>query len=62
MKKLRNFKKIPGSLGIDGKSQSTTQNQNFDNILKNCEKLAVRHSKETPILLDYLNLSTIFCP
>ena len=30
-------------------------------VLENCEKSAAKHSKETPILLNLMDLSTIFC-
>ena len=31
-------------------------------VLQNCKKSAVTHPIEKPILLNLLNLSTIFCP
>ena len=31
-------------------------------MLENWEKLASKHSIERPILLTFVNLSTIFCP
>ena len=31
-------------------------------VQKNCKKSAVKHFKEAPILHNFVNLSTIFCP
>ena len=39
-----------------------TQEANFDIYVKNRQKSTMKHSIEKPILLNFVNLSTIFCP
>ena len=61
LRKLGNVKKIPEMLAIDGKvlSQPPT---NFDSCATNCQKSAVKHAIAKPILLNFVDLSTIFFP
>ena len=50
-------------LGIDSEYLAGYQRDKFwQPLLENCEKLPVIHSIEKPILLNLINLSTIFCP
>ena len=55
---LRNFKKIPELPGIYGKYAAGHQNGK----LNNCGKSEVKDSIEKPILFNFDNFSTIFCP
>ena len=43
-------------------TQKASQKENFDSCAKNCKNSAKRHSIEKPILLNFANLSSIFCP
>ena len=50
-------------LWIDEKSPaSPPEGQILTIVLENCENSAVKHFKETPILLNFVDLSTKFCP
>ena len=61
--KLENFQKIPEIPRIDSKYQAWSPNQKILKVvLENSEKSAVKHSIQKPILLNFLNLSTIFSP
>ena len=61
--KLRNFEEIPEKLGIDGKSPAGHfKSKILAVVLKNCQKPAVKHFKEKPILLNVVKLSLMFCP
>ena len=58
LRKLGSFKKIPKTLGFDGKYPAK-----FSRFpVKNRKKLAVKHSIEKPFLLNFVNLSPTFCP
>ena len=46
-------------LGIDGKS--TQESTNFDSCATKLEKISFKHSIEKPMLLNFVDLSTIFC-
>ena len=48
------------NLELIASSESATQKPYVDSCTKNCKNPAVKHSKETPTLLDFVNLS-IFC-
>ena len=53
---LGNFKKIPEILGFDGKYPANHLKVKFWRVLvKNRKKLAVKHSIEKPILLNFVN-------
>ena len=43
-------------------TQSSTQKPDFDVFGKNRKKSALKHSIEKPVLLSFVNLSSIFCP
>ena len=43
-------------------TQPATQEANFGICAKNHKKSAIKHSIEKPILLNFVNLFTIFCP
>ena len=50
-----------------GSTQPASQKTNFDicqlpNELQNRQKSAVTHPIEKPILINFMNLSTILCP
>ena len=50
-------------LGFDGEYPAGHPKAKFWHFLVNsCKKSAVKHTIEKPILLNYVNLSTIFCP
>ena len=50
-------------LGFDVEYTSVHPKARFWHFLaKNCEKSAVKHSIEKPILLNFVNLSPTFCP
>ena len=54
---------MPSMLGIDEKVLSPPgKSQILTIMLQKCQKLALKHSIEEPVLLNYMNLSTIFCP
>ena len=57
-----NLKKISDKLGIDGKSPAGYQKKKKFRHLDNCKMSAVNHSKETPVLLNFVNLLTMFSP
>ena len=48
------------TLVFDGEYPDKRQISIF--VQENCEKSALRHSIEKPILLNFVNLSTIPCP
>ena len=61
--KLKNFKKIPEMLGFDGEYPAGGPKAKFwGSSVKKCKELAVKHSIEKPDLLNFVNLSTTFCP
>ena len=60
MRVASQVEKISETLGFDGEYPDKRQISIF--IQENCEKSAVRHSIEKPILLNFVNLSTIPCP
>ena len=48
-------------LGIDGKVlKRPSKKQLLTVVPQNCKNLAAKHSIEEPMLLNFLNLSTIF--
>ena len=62
-RKLINFKEIPEMLAIDGKVLSPPHiKQPLTVVTQNCKKSAQEHSIEKSMLLNLLDLSTIFCP
>ena len=63
LRKLGNFKKITEMLGFDGKYPAVHPKAKIWRILvKNCTKSAATHSIEKPVLVNFVNLSPIFCP
>ena len=49
-------------LGIDGEYQPATQKPKFHSSSKKLQKKAIKHCIEKSILLNFVNLSTKFCP
>ena len=63
LSKLANFNKIPEKFKTDGKSSVGHSKAKFRQLCWKIVKISViKHSKETPILPNFVNLSTIFCP
>ena len=61
--KLGNFVEIPEMLVFDGKYLAGYPNSKFWRFSgKNRKISAVKHSIEKPVLLNFVNLSTTFCP
>ena len=61
--KLGNFKKIPEMFEFDGEYAAVQPKAKFSRFsLKNCKNSAATHSIEKPIMLNFVNLSTAFCP
>ena len=61
--KFEKFEKIPEMLGSDGKYPAHHPKAKLSRFLvKICKKSQVKHSIEEPILLNFMNLPTIFCP
>ena len=54
--KLENFKKVPEMLGFESEYSA----RHF--LLRNRQKSDVKHSTEKSVSLNFVNLSTIFCP
>ena len=50
------------SMGLIASPQPAFQKPHFDSCDRNCKISAVNHSKEIPILLNFVNLSTVLCP
>ena len=61
-KKLRNFKEIPEMLGIEKVHIRSCKGQILAVVLQECQKLAVNNSMEKPVVLSFVDFSTIFCP
>ena len=61
MNTLGNFKKILKMFGFDGEYPADHPRGKFWQ-LKNRKKTAVKHSREKPILLNFVNLTIIPCP
>ena len=60
---LGNMTEISEMLGIDGKVLGQPpKKQTLTVVLQNLGKSAAKHSNEKPMLLNFLNLSTIFSP
>ena len=59
---LRKLKKSLKGLELMSSPQSATKKPSFGNCARNFPKSSVKHSKEKPFLLNFVNLSTIFCP
>ena len=57
LRKLVNFKNTPEMFGIDGKVLNRQPKR-----LQNCEKSAVKHFIEKPMLLSFVDLSTTSRP
>ena len=49
-------------LRIDGKVPACHQNTNFDSCTTRLLKTAIKYSLEKPMLLNFVDLFTIFCP
>ena len=47
---------------LKASTQPEIYKTNFDSLLENWEKSAAKHSTEKTILLNFVNLSTTFCP
>ena len=63
LSKLANFNKIPEKFKTDGKSSVGHSKAKFWQLCWKIVKISViKHSKETPTLPNFVNLSTIFCP
>ena len=63
LRKLRKFKKIPEILGLDGEYPTVHPQFEFWCVLvKSCKKSNVKHSIENPLLLNFVNLPSTFCP
>ena len=61
--KLGKLNKISEMLEFDGEYSARHPKAKFRCFLvKNCKKSAVKHSVEKPILVNFVNLSTAFCP
>ena len=61
--RLKTFKKIPEMVRFDGKYPADYPKAKFWRFTrKNCKISHVKHSIEKPVLLNYLNLFTIFRP
>ena len=62
-KKLRNFKEVLEMLGIEKKGLiRLCKGQILAVVLQECQKLAVNNSMEKPVVLRFVDFSTIFCP
>ena len=62
-RKLGNYKKIPETLGFDGKYPAVHPKTRFWRFsVKTHKKSAVNHSTEKPILLKFVSLSITPCP
>ena len=61
---LRNLRnEMPETLGNDGKVISRPpKRQILTVLLQNCKTSAVKRFIEEPMLPDFVDLSTIFCP
>ena len=63
LRTLGNFKEIPETLGIDRKVFSRPHKRQISTVVsQNCEKSAVNHFIEKPMLVNFVDLSTIFRP
>ena len=63
LRKLENFKKVLGMFGFDGEYLAGHPKIRFlAFLLKSLKKSAVKHSIQKPILLNFGNLFTAFCP
>ena len=60
MRVASQVEEILETLVFDGEYPDKRQISIF--VQENCEKSALRHSIEKPILLNFMNLSTIPCP
>ena len=60
MRVASQVEEILETLVFDGEYPDKRQISIF--VQENCEKSALRHSTEKPILLNFVNLSTIPCP
>ena len=60
MRVASQVEEILETLVFDGEYPDKRQISIF--VQENCEKSALRHSIEKPILLNFVNLSTIPCP
>ena len=60
MRVTSQVEEILETLVFDGEYPDKRQISIF--VQENCEKSALRHSIEKPILLNFVNLSTIPCP
>ena len=61
-KEVRKLGKSLKCLELTASTHSAAQKVNVDSFLENRRKSAVKHSREKPISLNFVNLSTIFCP
>ena len=61
LRKLVKFRKSLKCLELIGKYSACHQKKILTVVLQNCEKTAVKHSIEKPVLLNFGDLSTIFC-
>ena len=62
LRKLRNFKQIPGMLELDRECQAGhLKKPILTFMLENRQKSAIKHFIEKSILLNFAKLSTIFC-
>ena len=59
---LKNSRKSLKNLELIQVSSQSAKSQISTVELKKCEKSAIKHPKETAILLDFVNLSTKICP
>ena len=63
LRKLGNFKKVPEILRFNDNYPTGHLKVKFEHFLvKSWKKLALKHSIEKTILLNFVNLSTTFCP
>ena len=61
MKSYEISRKSLKCLALMPSTQPANQKANFDSCARqNCKKSTVKHSIEKPILLNFMNLSTIF--
>ena len=60
---IKKFKQMSETFGNDGKViNRPPKRQILAVLLQNCKKSAVKRFIEEPMLPDFVNLSSIFCP
>ena len=60
---IKKFKEMPETFGNDGKVISRPPKRRILTVLlQNCKTSAVKRFIEEPMLPDFVDLSSIFCP